>query len=288
MPGSLADKLADVIGELTFAKRFGFVDRGEDDGSLASILAAQRSGAWLGQVPWLFNMVQNVSPLLNRYFKIFERHGFVVHFTEAQIEARKTDNRDHRDMLSKLNEIQAAKPASLPQHGLVSTARSNILAGADTTAVGIRSVIYYVLKDRNCKARLIAELDAARKAGQLADPPSQAELAKLPFFQACVSEALRMLPPTNAPLPRVVPAAGLEAGGVFLPPGTHVGANAILVHREKSVFRDDAAVFNPDRWIVGDAAHMNRYILTFGGGSRTCLGKSESLRWRLADLLSCS
>ena len=39
-------KLIDVIGEVTFSKRFGFMDAGKDDGSFASIEAALRSAAW--------------------------------------------------------------------------------------------------------------------------------------------------------------------------------------------------------------------------------------------------
>ena len=43
--------LVDVIGEVSFSKRFGFMDVGKDDGSFKQIEGALKSAAWLGQVP---------------------------------------------------------------------------------------------------------------------------------------------------------------------------------------------------------------------------------------------
>jgi hypothetical protein len=43
--------LLDVIGELSFSKRFGFMDVGSDDGSFQQIEGALKSAAWLGQIP---------------------------------------------------------------------------------------------------------------------------------------------------------------------------------------------------------------------------------------------
>ena len=41
----------DVIGEVSFSKRFGFMDVGSDDGSFKQIEGALQSAAWLGQIP---------------------------------------------------------------------------------------------------------------------------------------------------------------------------------------------------------------------------------------------
>jgi hypothetical protein len=43
--------LVDVIGELSFSKRFGFMDVGSDDGSFQQIEGALKSAAWIGQIP---------------------------------------------------------------------------------------------------------------------------------------------------------------------------------------------------------------------------------------------
>ena len=41
----------DVIGEVLFSKRFGFMDAARDDGSFQQIEGALKSAAWLGQIP---------------------------------------------------------------------------------------------------------------------------------------------------------------------------------------------------------------------------------------------
>lgn len=45
---------------------------------------------------------------------------------------------------------------------------------------------------------------------------------------------------------------------------TTVGINTWVAHRDHRVFGDDAKTFNPDRWLVDDAARlsmMNRYYM---------------------------
>ena len=41
----------DVIGEVSFSKRLGFMDAGKDDGSFKQIAGALQSAAWIGQIP---------------------------------------------------------------------------------------------------------------------------------------------------------------------------------------------------------------------------------------------
>jgi hypothetical protein len=79
-----------------------------------------------------------------------------------------------------------------------------------------------------------------------------------------------------------------------------VGMNAHVVHRDKRVFGEDADLFNPERWLESEARNkeMEKYLLTFGAGSRTCVGKNISLMVKLikphasynpsTSLLDCS
>ena len=50
------------------------------------------------------------------------------------------------------------------------------------------------------------------------------------------------------------------------------------MHLDKNIFGPDAERFNPDRWMdSARATHMDKYMLAFGGGTRTCLGKNIAL-----------
>lgn len=63
--------------------------------------------------------------------------------------------------------------------------------------------------------------------------------------------------------------------GKFIPGGYIVGCNAAVVQQDKKIFGEDAASFNPDRWLDHERAnHMDKYMMAFGFGTRTCLGKN--------------
>lgn len=73
--------------------------------------------------------------------------------------------------------------------------------------------------------------------------------------------------------------------GTFILEGSQVGMNAWLVHLN-SVFGLDPKISKPERWLKGEReseeaykgriAAMRREDLTFGHGSRTCIGKNIS------------
>jgi hypothetical protein len=74
----------------------------------------------------------------------------------------------------------------------------------------------------------------------------------MPYFQACVKEALRMHPAVGQLLERVVPQEGVTIRGVFLPGGTVVGMNPWVAARDKEIYGADADTFRPERWIQAD------------------------------------
>lgn len=76
--------------------------------------------------------------------------------------------------------------------------------------------------------------------------------------------------------PRVVPAGGATISGQYIPGGYVVGMNPCILHLDKNIFGTDADEYNPSRWIEGDATNMDKYFFTFGGGSRTCIGRNVS------------
>lgn len=155
-----------------------------------------------------------------------------------------------------------------------------ILAGADTTAIVQKGIIYHLLRNPAAQAKLRAELDAAA----ISFPASFAETRDLEYLDAVIKEGLRMHPPVGNILERVVPASGLPLrDGRVIAPGTIVGMNQWVVSRNKEVYGDDADVFRPERWLRGDdetaAAYearlkmMKEGDLSFGGGNRICTGR---------------
>ncbi|KAK4979473.1 hypothetical protein LTR66_004281 [Elasticomyces elasticus] len=249
----------DIIGEVTFSKPFGFMDVAADDGSFSQIEGALRSAAWIGQVPWLYWLHDFLSPVIGNHLGISARHGSLRTFASREITARKDRGTDRSDILSKLLAVHKEKPTELDDNAVTSMAISNIFAGSDTTAISTRAIIYYLLKNPECKVRLFEEIDAWRKAGKLSDPVKLQEADSMPYLQAVMYEALRLHPAVGMSLPRVVPEGGVRIGGSFLPTGTVVGCNPWVIHRNKDVFGEDVETFRPERWMNKDVGDMRKF-----------------------------
>ncbi|CAI7650807.1 unnamed protein product [Penicillium viridicatum] len=87
---------------------------------------------------------------------------------------------------------------------------SNINAGSDTTAISLRAILYYTLKNPQASAKLQQELITALEENRLSLPVSwkQSE-EQLRYLDAVIKEALRLHPAVGLMLERVVPAKGL-------------------------------------------------------------------------------
>lgn len=170
--------------------------------------------------------------------------------------------------------------AALDFDALVNEAIVIVVAGADTTMISINAVIRYVYSDKECLARLREELDDAVNQAGMNIPPTYDEAASLPYLQAVIKEGMRMHPAVGMPLQRVVPANGRVIAGSFYPAGICVGMAGPLIHEHKGAYGPDAAAFNPSRWLSDSQDVRNeleRFNLTFGQGSRVCIGKNISL-----------
>lgn len=80
-----------------------------------------------------------------------------------------------------------------------------------------------------------------------------------------MKEAMRCCPGVSFPLERLVPEGGTELCGFHLRAGTIVGMNAAVIHRDKSIYGEDADKFNPERWLGSDEQRikeMDRHLMT--------------------------
>ena len=100
-------------------------------------------------------------------------------------------------------------------------ASSNIFAGSDSTSVSISAFLYHVLRNPECKRKLIEEVDASAKANNISHGTvfDLEVINNMPYLQACMYEALRCHPAVGVSLGRVVPPAGLKIGEQYIPGG---------------------------------------------------------------------
>ncbi|KAJ9646931.1 hypothetical protein H2204_000623 [Knufia peltigerae] len=204
---------------------------------------------------------------------------------------------ERTDFVSKLLEMHKAQPDKISLENVFMACLTNVGAGSDTTSISLSAILYYLIKspDKYKKAgflpienlcnqkanrpKLRDEIDESYSSGEASRPMTYQQSQRLPYLQACIKEGLRLHPATGLPLARVVPKGGARICGRFFPEGTTVGVNAWVMNRNPTVFGPDADDFRPERWLESSerASEMDRHLMSFGLGSRTCIGKNISL-----------
>ncbi|ERF70020.1 hypothetical protein EPUS_03572 [Endocarpon pusillum Z07020] len=149
-----------------------------------------------------------------------------------------------------------------------------LFGGADTIGMTLMHGTFHILKDVEVYQKLKAELQQAWPV--LEDAPSQATLETMPYLSAVVRESLRMSPGVASPLPRVVPASGTELNKGFIPGGTVVEMSSHFIHRNGDIF-ESPNDFKPERWLGQAGRDLEKWLVTFSRGPRSCLG--SNLAW---------
>lgn len=304
----------DVIGEITYSRRHGFIENNKDvDGIVDYLSWLFLYVAPIGQIPWLDRVF-----LKNPIYLKLSQWGFidatfpVARFARARMAERLPElssdsqpllptsaapNVKSPDLLSKFLAAREAHPDFMSDMLVQTMAVSMAFAGSETTAISLAAVFYFLLKNPGRLAKLQNEIDDAARAGLFSDTDSGLvawhESQKLVYLDACIKEAFRLHPAAGLPLERIVPEGGVEISGHYVKGGTVVGCSAWVIHRNEEIFGEDAEVYRPERWLVDEEKcaeneverereeqrikEMNGTMFQFGMGSRTCIGKNISL-----------
>ncbi|PKS10120.1 hypothetical protein jhhlp_001870 [Lomentospora prolificans] len=181
--------------------------------------------------------------------------------------------RTHQDLLADLISLHESRP-EFTQEYLKRMTVTNFGAGHETMTSTLTSAVSMICSHPETLKRVLDEISDVK------DPTRYDNRSNLTYTQASIKEAQRLFPVIGMSLPRKVPAQGFHAHGYYFPAGTTVGCNPVSLHMNKDVFGSDADDFRPGRWLEReDIREMEKYNLTWGGGSRTCPGR------QLAELI---
>lgn len=302
----------DVIGEITYSKRHGFLEKNEDVEGIVSYLGNLfLYVAPVGQIPFLdliflknpiylklsqWGLVDSTFPVA-RFARARMAERLIPELKSqsvlpvASLQKQKQAHHQQPDLLSKFIAAREARPEFMTDSLVQTMAVSMAFAGSETTAISLASTFYYLLRNPACYEKLREEIDEFGRRGGFSDYESGlvtfAEAQKLPYLHACIQEAFRMHPAAGLPLERIVPPQGADIAGRFVKGGTIVGCSAWVIHRRPEIFGRDADIYRPERWLPQPGMdpetearrikEMNGMMFQFGMGSRTCIGKNISL-----------
>jgi cytochrome P450 len=265
----------ETISRAAFSRDFGSFTRKDPHPFVLAMIAALRAGQRKG----VFNAMPG-SGLLARRINRRNAHyqSYVDSLIDDMIAARRQDDdADDRDLLGIM--LSSAHPDSgqrLTDRNIRYQVLTFLVAGHETTSGALSFALYYLSRNPGVLAEAQAETDAILGADPDAEPTFE-QVPKFRHIRRVLDEALRLWP--TAPAFTRSPNADTVIGGRYRM-RTHDWATVLipLVHRDPSVWGDDAGDFRPDRFLPersrGRATHSYK---PFGTGERACIGRQFAL-----------
>ncbi|KAK8040932.1 Cytochrome P450 monooxygenase [Apiospora phragmitis] len=294
----------DVLGEVAFSRSFGFLAAGLDvEHAIRTIDEMQRYNGIVGQIPEVDYLLRR-NPLWKWVPALDPSNALITRIAIEEMDKRRPfggeksglgggDANDdvgmlggaggegRRDLLASLIKGHLKEGSGFSEGDVFAVAHGAIFAGSDSTASTMQSFFHQVLSSPRVHASLTAEIEEAVRTGAIAAEGNVewTEAQALPYFQACLKEAMRVRPAVGLNITRRVPPEGVEIEGQFFRGGTRVALNGWVLHRDRDVFGQDADIFRPERWLEDEeeARTMERYMFQFGGGSHVCIGRNLAL-----------
>jgi cytochrome P450 len=140
------------------------------------------------------------------------------------------------------------------------------VAGHETSANGLAWAFYLLAQHPEVTGKLLAELDSQLHG----EPPTAADLERMPYLEQVAKEALRLYPPL-AVFNRTARET-FEWHGYTIEAGTVVQYVPFVSHHMPEQF-PEPETFRPERFDPASGTPPGSYAyIPFGGGGRSCIG----------------
>ena len=265
----------ETISRAAFSRDFGSFTRDDPHPFVPAMIAALRAGQRKG----VLNAMPGSGLLARRINRRNTHHqSYVDTLIDDMIAARRQDgDLDDRDLLGIM--LSTAHPDSgqrLTDRNIRYQILTFLVAGHETTSGALSFALYYLSRNPNVLAGAQAETDAILGTDPDAEPAFW-QVPKFRHIRRVLDEALRLWP--TAPAFTRSPNADTVIGDRYSM-RTQDWATVLLplVHRDPSVWGEDAGEFRPDRFLPASTrARAPHSYLPFGTGERACIGRQFAL-----------
>lgn len=155
-----------------------------------------------------------------------------------------------------------------------------VFAGFETTANALTFTLWLLARHQRVQKKLRDELSGQMK--QAAEGNKTVSLAELAinceYLEMVINESLRLYPPVPGLSCRQAAVECTLSNGLRIEKGVNVIPSVFSIHRDKSIWGEEAHLFQPERFEVLDVAQLNSAMfMPFGLGPRNCIGKAAAM-----------
>jgi cytochrome P450 len=265
----------DIIGDLAFGEPFGCLKDEAFHDWVSLIFETIKVGA-LEQAtrrlaeaggPFQTFLVNRIPQRMRTL-----RRSHLLRSQEKVLRRLENKDTDHRDFIWYI--LQQQKRHDLKQDEIIVNGALFIVAGSETTANLLSGLFARLIWNPDKYQKMVQELRSSFTSEK--ELTSEA-LQKLPYFNACIEEGLRIHPPVPAGLLRTVPKGGSYIDGYWVPEGTSVAVTSWAASHNAKNFKDPDT-FIPERWLDPAYASDNKKgMAPFSLGPRGCIGNETTV-----------
>ena len=203
---------------------------------------------------------------------------FQINLVKGIIEDRRRqgDAADNTDLLGRmLTGVDRSSGQRLPDDNIIAQCMTFLVAGHETTSGLLSFAINYLMKSPQYIDQARAQIDEV--LGDTAEPTYE-QVHALTSVRQILDESLRLWP--TAPMFTRAPFQDTVIGGAYaIPKDTGVSVLLPMLHRDRSVWGEDAEEFNPHHFDPERFATVPPLAYRpFGTGLRACIGRQFALQ----------
>ena len=286
---------ADIISEYSFPRGYRLLDKPDfDKAHYQSWMAFTKTTHVMRHLNWLFNIIEAMplslmEILAPSFFLVLQERGRLE--TEAKAMRTQRGSISEKEKESRPSLLQALTNTDLlpeveksPER-ITSEAQLAMVAGTLTMSGCLTAATYHVLADKDIHTRLMSDL--ARGIPEQQISPSLEQLEKMPYLVAIMYESLRLFYGVSHRLSRIFPDRPMYYKDWAIPAGVPVSMSIPHIHDNEEIFPEPHS-FRPERWLPleTEGQRLLRFLATFGGGSRQCVGM-EMAKAEILLALAC-
>lgn len=220
---------SDVVTKLSFGESTGSLESGQKSAFQRDLDITLIWRGLQSEMPWLTFILYKI-PIPSLQYLIRSQDRLETYASEIIQQSKRLNNLKGTFFGKVFEEYGTEK--SLTDLEITLEAKAFIIAGTETTAITLTYFIWVMSKYPIIRQRLQKELDS------LSPGFTNQDVQNLPYPQMVLMEIFRLYTTVPSSLPRIVPKAGRQLGGYFIPEQTTISAQAFTIHRDPTIFLD--------------------------------------------------
>ncbi|KAF2185244.1 cytochrome P450 [Zopfia rhizophila CBS 207.26] len=261
----------DVMGEVGFGKDFNNLVSGVEHPAIKGVHAHMTMLGILSMVPWLLNVLSSIPGAAAGYSEFFSFCANEIKAKQKTWDGEKYPQDIVSWLLKAVNEKDvSASPSSV---ALEDDSRVVIIAGSETTATTLASVLFYLAKYPEKQKKLQQFVDLAMPGGF--SEWNYEKVKSVTYIDDVINESLRLKPALLNGGPRETPAKGIQIDEMYIPGSTNVLVPIQLIHKDPRYWQQSEE-FIPERFGEkrADMGTDKAPFLPFSLGAYSCPGKN--------------